>query len=392
MDKDKFLLLAISYWLLAICLFFYSFTQVDLNLTLTKISFWFAFQDFFQHIGYFQRPLSTLIYLILISLLFTNYYLLLRLVKEKKLSEKQLWWLILIISGTLLLSYPAFSYDIFNYMFDAKTVVIYHQNPYRVKPIDFQGIDPWLNFLHWTHRSSVFPPFWILLTTIPFILGFGKFLLILWNFKALMVLAYLGTIYFLGKILTKLSPEKKLLGLTFFAFNPLVIIESLVSAHLDVVMIFFALVSIYYLISQKRVISFLFLALSVAIKYVTLSLLPLIFLGFKRWLALILMAISLLVVIKKIEIQSWYFLWLLPFTAMIFDRLWLWCIAIGFSLGLLLRYAPFLYYGHWNPPVPTIKFWATIIPPVLFFLGWYFSKKQFPDGIMVKKRTKDEEI
>jgi len=71
---------------------------------------------------------------------------------------------------------------------------------------------------------------------------------------------------------------------------------------------------------------------------------------------------------------------------------WLWSVSIGLSLGLLLRYAPFLYYGYWNAPVPTIKFWATVIPAVLFFLAWYFSKKEVSGGIMAKKKAKHEKI
>jgi len=70
-------------------------------------------------------------------------------------------------------------------------------------------------------------------------------------------------------------------------------------------MLFFALASMYFLISKKKSFSLLFLALSVGIKYVTLSLLPLILLGFRRYLAVFLMSVSLILVIFQIEIQPW---------------------------------------------------------------------------------------
>ena len=42
--------------------FFYSFTQVDLSLTLSRASFITTLQRSFQYIGYFNRPLSTVLF------------------------------------------------------------------------------------------------------------------------------------------------------------------------------------------------------------------------------------------------------------------------------------------------------------------------------------------
>ena len=83
----------------------------------------------------------------------------------------------------LVLSYPAFSYDIFNYMFTAKTVLLYHKNPYEVIPMQFISIDPWVNVMRWIHLPSAYTPIWILLSLPAYFFGFGTFLLILWNFK-----------------------------------------------------------------------------------------------------------------------------------------------------------------------------------------------------------------
>ena len=61
-------------WLLTIIfLFLYSFTQIDLGLTLTRASFWQPIQRTFQQIGYFQRPLSTIFYLLILAALFGFY-------------------------------------------------------------------------------------------------------------------------------------------------------------------------------------------------------------------------------------------------------------------------------------------------------------------------------
>jgi hypothetical protein len=55
----------------------------------------------------------------------------------------------------------------------------------------------------------------------------------------------------------------------------------------------------------------------------------------------------------------------MPFVAILPRQRVVWVISIGVSLGLLLRYAPFFYFGHWDPPVLTIKTWVTLVPIVV---------------------------
>ncbi|MBL7159428.1 hypothetical protein ISS85_03060 [Candidatus Microgenomates bacterium] len=364
------------YFSTIIGLFLYSFTQVDLNLTLTTTSFLSNIQDSFQHIGYFQRSLSTFLYLLIIFLLFTFYFLLIRLIKKKRITEKQLWLLILATSGILVFSYPAFSYDIFNYIFDARIFTKHGLNPYQFKALDFPQ-DPWIRFMRWTHRTYPYAPVWLLISIPLSFLGMGKFLPTLFLFKLISCLSYLGSVYLLGKILGKIDKAKKLLGMAFFAFNPLIIIETLVSSHHESVMIFLTLAFIYFLIKSKKLLSVICFLLSVGIKYVTALLFPLLIFGFKRGLTVILMTMSLIFVLTKKEIQPWYFLWVLPFLALDVKR-WSMLISSFFSFGLLLHYALFLYFGHWDPPVPMIKLWVIIIPMILafsiFFIPYFFNK------------------
>ena len=93
-------------------------------------------------------------------------------------------------------------------------------------------------------------------------------------FKALIASSFVGTAYFIGKILRKISPENEIFGIIFFALNPLVLIEGLVSGHNDMVMVFFAVFGLYLLIRKNYIFSFLFLFLSIGIKFATVLLLP----------------------------------------------------------------------------------------------------------------------
>src|SRR3989344_5685392 len=249
-------LLSTTYVLTIIFLFLYSFTQVDLNLTLSQFSLWQIAQKFFQQIGYFNRSLSTSFYILIVLLLFGFYFLFLSLASKNKISKKQVWSLTIISTVILSFSYNAFSYDLFNYMFDARIVTHYGQNPYLHKALDFSS-DPMLNFMRWTHRTYPYGPAWLFLTVPLTFAGANFFLLTFFLFKLLMGLSFLGSCFLIYKISEILFPQNKIFNAVFWAFNPLIIVEGLISAHNDMPMIFFALLSIFLYLNKKKIYSFL---------------------------------------------------------------------------------------------------------------------------------------
>lgn len=348
----------VLYTLAAVILFLFSYTQVDLNLTISEASIFQTIQKAFQYIGFYQRPLATYWYLGLLVGFYGLYAASLHQVQKGKLTAKGLWCVVLLLTGILLFSYPAFSYDIFNYMFTAKTVLVYHKNPYAVIPLQFAGVEPWLSFMRWTHLPSAYTPLWIFLTLPAYLMGFGYFLTTLWSIKAIAAAGYVGTIWFVGKLLAKTDPKHKVLGMAVIALNPLVIFESLVSGHNDIVMMAFAMMSLY-----SR--SLLLMAVATATKLMTIFLLPVMVFGYRPLLFLGAMVVGLVIVVIQREILPWYFVWLAPFIALLPRNRALLILSSAFSLGLLLRYAPYFYLGHWNAPVPTIKLWVTLAPPIL---------------------------
>lgn len=376
-------------------LFFYSFTQIDLGLTLTRASWWQTVQRSFQQIGYFQRPLSTKIYLFILLFLFGFYFLILKKVKEGKLNSRQIWRLIFLTAGILWLAYNAFSHDLFNYIFYGKIMTFYRQNPYRYKALDFPG-DPMLGFMHWTHNVYPYGPAWLLFTVPLSFLSFQKLIPNMILFKGLAVAGYLGLGWFIYKILDKTNPEKKLMGLAFFAFSPLVIIEGLVSAHNDIFMMALALAGLWFLFKKRPWLAWLMLGLSVGVKFATAFLLPVfIWLSFCHWrkkkvnwssvwlACLGLMTTALLAASWRSELKPWYLFYVLPFAALLTKKSLFWLTTI-FSLGALLHYAPFLYLGNWDPPVPAIKLWLTII---FLLVGVVVGSRSF-----LLSRKSDEEI
>lgn len=399
MTRKIYLVTFFSYIFTIFLLFFYSFTQVDLNLTISKNPILLNIQKQFTFIGYYERPLSSLLFLIILSLLFIFYLIIIKLVKNNQLSKKRFWKLLLAVALILIFSYPAFSYDVFNYMFDAKTISFYHANPWVVKPLDFPH-DPWIRFMHWVHRPSIYPPIWISLSLLPFIFGFGKFILILINFKIFIALFYFASIILLEKILILKKERNVLLKLSYFAFNPLVIIECLVSSHNDIVMIFFALASLYLCLNRQKVWSILSMVSSTLIKYATVALIPLeAFYLLKKnrlssntflTISFFIQTLTFFIIIFLMEVQPWYFLWVLPFV-LLTDLNYLLPIVVGLSFGLLLRYLPFLYLGNWNFPADIWKIWLTIIPVIFsailsLRLSWLAIRKK--DGTIQNEQTK----
>jgi len=356
--------LSLAYLFFILGVFFFSFTHVDLGLTLTRASIFTDIQRAFQSIGYFQRPLSAGLFITGI-LLFTLFYsLFIKYVKEGILSRRILWTTIIISTLILTFSYNLLSHDIFNYIFDAKIVTYYGENPYEHKALDYPS-DPMLSFMHWTHRTYPYGPVWLGLTVPISFLGLHYFLPTFFLFKILMALGFLLAAYSVEKILMITHKKYALLGLTLFAFNPLIIMESLVSAHNDIVMMAFALYGILLFIQNKHTLSFFALLFSIGIKYATGFLAPLlaVIFFFKRkkiaipWdpifeVFVVTMICAVIAASLRTNFQPWYLLYVLPFLALVSQRSYAKISLILLSLLGLLNYVPYLYTGNWDPPIP----------------------------------------
>ncbi len=368
MIKDlKFKILLGFYFTVIASLFLYSFTQIDLSLTFSRIEILRNIVKSFQYIGYFNRPLSAAIYTTIIILLFGFYLYFMRLGIKKKLDKKFVWKILFATSAILILSYNAFSYDLFNYIFDAKIYTQYNLNPYLHKALDFPG-DPMLSFMRWTHRVYPYGPVWLLITIPLSYGGAGFFLPTFFMFKLLIAASYIGSLYFISKILRKIAPENEILGLIFFGLNPLVIIESLVSPHLDIVMMFFAFALFYQLTNKKYFLSQFFLGLSIGTKFATVLLLPIYLyvfflqqknkkINWNMMFALCTILMSLAVILSSFysgNFQPWYLLLPLSFSVFLVPKYYVLIPGFILTFFALLTYLPYLYIGNWDPPIPQI--------------------------------------
>lgn len=389
----KLRLLFFSYVFSVIALFFYSFTQVDLSLTLSKASLFQLFQKQFQYIGFFQRPLSTFIFVLIVAVLFISFLLFLYFAKKGLLKLKQTKILIFLTFVFLVFSYNAFSYDLFNYIFDAKILTFYHQNPYFHKPLDYIQ-DPMLNFMRWTHRVYPYGPTWLLLTVPLTFVGMNYFIPTFFLFKLLIGASFLGSCYFVYKISEKLFPAQKLFNLCFFAFNPLIIVESLVSSHNDMPMIFLLLFSIYLFLEKKKIGSFASYILSIGVKYSTLSLAPVfLYVSYLQkknkkinwekifFASFILSLTTVIYAAFRTTFQPWYLLLPLTLATFISSNKQVLLSSITASIFAVGIYIPYVYMTDYAPTYPQIilkielaGLILSLIPLVYFFV---FKKFRF---------------
>ncbi|OGH08648.1 MAG: hypothetical protein A2152_03225 [Candidatus Levybacteria bacterium RBG_16_35_6] len=354
------------YFLFLIFLDWFSYLFIDPNINYLK--------RFYTGFYLTNRGEVTIIYGLLVIVFFTFYFYFLKLVKNKKISLKEIIFLIGTTSFVLLFSYPAMlSYDIFNYVATAKLTFLYHENPYLIMPIEFRG-DPILAFTQAANKTALYGPFWIFLTGVPYLLGFGNFIATMFSFKVFSIVFYILTCLFIYKL------TKNSLSLVLMALNPLIVIESLVSSHNDIVMMFFALFSFYFLLKDKKAKTYLFLLLSFLIKFATIFLLP-VFIFFKRIkekqkLSFLFLAMFVIFLISGFrEIYPWYAIWFLSFAFINpKNRIILW-ISLAFSFSLLFRYVPFMYWGTHFGNTPLIKTSVTFFLPFVTLIYLFFFGK-----------------
>lgn len=355
----------IAYAFFSFLLTIYSYVLVDLNFTLFNSSLWETFRSVVIQLGYYQRNLSALIYIIFVLIFFVLHFH-----AVKKYKQINVGLLSFIIGVIFLFSYPLLSHDFFNYMFDAKILTFYHQSPYLKVALDFPD-DSWLRFMQWVHRPYPYGPTFLPITLIPSFIAAGKLLFNFFLFKATWVLFYLATVYFLEKTNRKWA--------VIFATHPLVIVEGLINSHNDFIGLCLVLIGYYFLVNKKQIWGRALFLISAGIKYITA---PFVFLPLKKKSKLNLVILGLLVVALVYlsffqEIQPWYFLALLgfiPFYEKLIHRLTI------FFAGLLFSYYPYLAYGEWgqaqNVSIKHIIILTFFITCLLYNVGHDWIYKQ----------------
>ena len=336
----------------------------------------------------YQRPLSTLVFVhrsltsgIFIFLLsgFTYFYLTILGKIDKEAIAADVKRLIAITAAILFFSFPAFSYDIFNYVTTAKMFFVHRENPYIVKPVEIPN-DPNLSFTRAANKVALYGPVWIGLTGIPQLLGRGNIWLTIASYKLMHTVLYLLFCLFIFR------QTRSLKNVIFFAFNPLVLIEVLISSHNDIVMMMLGLLGVvFYGIHRwrHRLAGMLLFVFSICIKGATAVLVPLFFIQTvkdkKFFLGFVLMLIFFFVVAPlREELYPWYAVWFLSFASLLPFKKYPIAITVSLilSVSLELRHVPYmmlLSYEGWGPGAR----WFVSYVPLGIYLAYVLVLKKF---------------
>ncbi|MDA1079284.1 MAG: hypothetical protein O2840_01180 [bacterium] len=418
----------VSLWVCLLSYAIWSYGLADPNLVLTSWEPYWIFQNWIWSIARGFVTFYTTVYVLLIACMFwlgLQMQRWLRGITHLTLSRTILWFTLII--SPLLFSYNALSHDVFNYLFNAKMVLIYQANPHAQTALEFS--DDWTRFMHNTHTPAPYGFGWTGLSLIPFMLGFGKFTWTWLLFRvfsvASLVLVYVGLKQLAGLMGKRLT----LSDAAIFFLNPLVLIEIVANSHNDLWMLAPALISFSFLLARKRFAfrsrvfgSLLLLAFSVSIKFATIVLLPiwLTILALerfeegsftrlrlpKRFLQLLTQGIwerilrvlpysaAALLLLPLLTNQSqqylpWYLTWSLVWLPLIGSAKWrvFWLVC---SIAALLRYVPWLYAGGYEADtVQWQKYISLGIPAMWLLWQWSIVRPKTEHGSILVGKTVD---
>lgn len=204
----------------------------------------------------------------------------------------------------LIFSYPQTAIDIFIYAIRTRGWALYDMQPLATAPEMLPAADQWLGLAgEWGDAPSPYGPVWEWLSLGAFHLLGGNFLGHLFALKGIAALSYLGCVWLVYLILRNHRPDWARVGIIAFAWNPLVLFESVQNGHNDILMVFFLLAAIwaYFKLVSKNTLTktnadpgrnrvpylalafCVFVAASTLVKYVTLAILPFFILSIAMW-------------------------------------------------------------------------------------------------------------
>lgn len=369
----------------AFVLLFYSYGFIDPHLLFFSHPWYLWARNIVVSLVYRQSVVAAALYVGIIAVLFAAYGMVLSHQHAKKITSVPRWIALLI--GILVLSYPAFSYDIYNYIATAKVAFLYRENPYVVMPVEIPN-EPMLVYTRAANKLALYGPAWIALTSFPFIAGMGNIFWTVMSFKAFAAVFY-AVVTFL--IYRKTKDLKQTL---FFALNPLVLIEVLVSGHNDIVMMALGLSGLLLWgradVMYKAAGVILFVS-SVLIKGATIALMPLFFFPAWKWgkkmlaAAFLMFGVFLLSPIRE-EMYPWYAVWWLSCLSFVpmRKRSLIHALSFWLSFGLMLRYVPWIATREYGGITPVSRIVVTVVP-VLVYICIRFRKKLLRPFILLKK-------
>ncbi len=411
---QKIHLLKILFFALLCIYALFSYSLTHPSLVLTSVSVYWTFQTWMWHTFYNNRLLLTEVYGVLVVLLFVAYGLIAKQTSSKRdafqnMNVPKIFFGFFLFMLPLLFSYNSLSSDMFNYIFNAKMVLVYHVNPHFIQAKMF-AFDPMTRFMTNTYGLAPYGYGWTAISLVPYALGLGKFVPTWIIFRLFSVLSLFLLMYSMKELARTLKVEVSQRDLFLIFGNPLLLVEIISNAHNDIWMMWSALLAFSLVGKQKLkwwqfVASLALMIFSVSMKFSTLLLVPLwivILLQYalpflqkkksglfqlfdKHWplLASLVMFLPLLT-LRSRQFYPWYLTWVLVWLPFVRVKVWKWSI-FALSFFALMRYIPWLLTDsyqngvEWQQKAMTwIPFVVTLCVLSLFYVVKWQKRKTLP--------------
>ncbi len=236
-----------------------------------------------------SRATQTILYLFILAMLSALYFVIIKKRKELFYDTKKIFIFIGIIAIIFVAVLPYTCSDIFYYLGIGRLDSTYHQNPYYTTIKEFVEQGENAQYLEtdtvlaqgyindWSNSTVVYGPVWTFICKIVAGMSFGNVDFGLLLFKLLNVIVHLVNCYLIYKI-----SHKKIFAL-LYGLNPFVLMEGIGCVHNDMFVVLFILLALYFLVKKKNLLgSVIFLAMSTAIKYFAIIILPFIIIYYFR--------------------------------------------------------------------------------------------------------------
>lgn len=324
------------------------------------------------------NSIPTLLYFLVILLMFVVYFKTLRLVKKTNFKNTYSSLIInysLIFMLISLISFPALSTDVFDYISSNRVLFVHKANPWLVAPQNFPN-DEFIYLGSWKFRPSVYGPVQFIFSSLVQAVAGNNLIANIIGFKLTGAVFTVSLIVLFKKFVLKHFPDQLLFSLALFSWNPLLHIEILANAHNDVIMAFFAFLGLVFFYQKKLVRSALALALAVLAKIAAVLFIPI---------------IAIYLISKN---KSKAFLFITAFT--IFTSLGFLTLGRGFKglienlgvqLGLYLRSLPtifrFIFLRLQFSPTRALILEKALTIPAFILLFIFYLKKVKAKSILI---------
>lgn len=200
---------------------------------------------------------------------------------QEKNSTQILFGLGVVVRLILLLSFPSLSDDVYRFIWDG-TLLKNGIHPFEQLPAYYleqnvNGIDQSLyTRLNSQPYFTIYPPINQFIFWISVVIGNHNWLVSAGVIRLILLLADVGSFYFIKKLLIKYEKSEHLVF--WFFLNPLVILEFTGNLHFEGLVIFFVLSGIYFYETNKKIASASAIGLAIGTKLLPLIFLPFLFL------------------------------------------------------------------------------------------------------------------